>query len=81
MNFSVEEATNRSMDRLMATARHGRQPTRPGQRTEIVVETPRGQVSVAFAPEDIEAVILELEADAPCGVCHHNPCTYGRADA
>ena len=81
MTFSVKEATNRQMDRLVASARRGRQAERSEPRTEIVVESPNGPVSISFGPSDIEAVIMELEADAPCGVCHHNPCTYGRTDA
>ena len=31
---------------------------------------------------DIEAVQIELGLGAPCGICHHNPCTFrDRADA
>ena len=75
-----EEFTARSMDRLMATARDGRQPTNQGEMTEIVVEgsaTKSGhQVSVAFRLKDTEAVIAEMAAGLPCGVCHHNPCTW-----
>lgn len=76
--FDTNEATNRTMDRMMATARQGRQ-RRSGEYTEIVVKGRRGDVSISFGPDSIEAVILELETGAPCGICHHNPCTWRAA--
>lgn len=34
-----------------------------------------------LSPDTIEAIFLELAAEAPCGVCHDNPCSYGRTAA
>lgn len=81
--FDVEEAANRSMDRLMATAKYGAQPERPTAQTTLTVKGQRGKpdVSVAFTLSDTEAVLAEMEAGLPCGICHRNPCSWGRADA
>jgi hypothetical protein len=73
------EFTNRLMHRLHATARHGRQPTNQGEAFEIVIEkgaVSGKQTSVAFRVSDTEAVITEMLAGLPCGICHQNPCTY-----
>ena len=63
--FPTEEATNRTMCRLMASG-----------------HMEDGVPTFDFTPEAIEAVILELEADAICGICRGNPCKWtknGRA--
>lgn len=74
--IDTDEATNRTMDRMMASARYGRQK-RAGEYTELVVNDEAGrEVSVSFGPDTIEAILLELEAGAPCGVCHSNPCSW-----
>lgn len=73
--IDTHEAVNRQMDRLLASAERGRRP--PGQgETVLTVEGRHGPVSVRFGVADIEAVIAELEAGAPCGICHSNPCRY-----
>lgn len=74
-----DEFTNRSMDRLLATATYGPQPDRGTRQTEISVPAKRGgRVSVAFTLKDTEAIFGEFELGAPCGICHEDPCTYGR---
>jgi hypothetical protein len=76
--IDVQEASNRSMDRLMATAKYGSQPPRGGAE-QFVISVPgrRGKrVSVAFTLADTAAIIDELEAGAPCGICHANPCKW-----
>jgi len=71
------EFVNRSMDRLMATAKYGDQPQRPTEQFSISVPASRGRrVSVAFTLSDTEAVLHELELDAPCGICHKSPCAW-----
>jgi len=75
-----EEFVNRTMDRLMATAKYGPQPKRPTRQTEITRQTPNGPVSIAFTLADTEAVLAEMDLDAPCGICHHNPCTYSTTE-
>jgi hypothetical protein len=30
----------------------------------------------SFGPADIQAVLDEFEIGAPCGICHHDPCTW-----
>ena len=57
--FPVQEATNRTMCRLMASG---------------VMED--GMPTFTMSPESIEAVILELEVGAICGICRHDPCTW-----
>jgi len=74
--FDVDEAVNRQMDRLMATARYGRQQKLGEPYTEIVVEGAHGEVSIGFGPDDIQAVMDELAAGAPCGICRCNPCSW-----
>ena len=76
MNIDVNEATNRQMDRMMASAKFGRQANRGEVYTELVVDGPNGEVSVGFGPDDIQAVLDELELGAPCGICHKNPCSW-----
>jgi hypothetical protein len=34
------------------------------------------QIVLDVTPEMFEAIFLELEADAPCGICHRNPCAW-----
>jgi hypothetical protein len=78
----VNEASNRQMDRMMATASPTMPARRPGAEaddpmTVIAVEGKSGQTwHISFGPADIEAVINELALGAPCGICHHNPCAW-----
>lgn len=81
--FRTEEAVNRSMDRLMATATFGQQPRHAGPYTEIRTKGTQSdeRVSVALRQSDIEAVLAELEEGAPCGICGHDPCVQRKPDA
>ena len=80
--LDTHEAVNRQMCRLLASAKRGHRVAGP-EETVITVEGPHGPVSVRFGVADIEAVIVELQLGAPCGICQHNPCTYrhDRSDA
>jgi hypothetical protein len=80
-----DEFANRSMDRLMATAKYGDQPDRGGE--QFVISIPakdrkrrrRGEhdrVSIAFTLANTEAVLAEMDMGAPCGICHQNPCVW-----
>ncbi len=75
------ETVRRMMDRLFATAQRGI-PNAAGDETVIVVSGRTGPVSVRMREADIVAVFVEMDLGAPCGICHHNPCTFrDRADA
>ncbi len=79
--FDTDEAVRRTMDRLFATAWEGVAAPAKDE-TIIVVPGRTGPVSVRLRLADIEAVQIELGLGAPCGICHHNPCTFrDRADA
>jgi hypothetical protein len=82
MKFDTKEATNRSMDRLMATAQYG-VPEGAENETAIVVRGTSGRVvSISMRLSDTQAVLEEMEAGLPCGICHHKPCSWRpRGDA
>lgn len=75
---SKDEFVNRSMDRLMATATYGPQPKRPTEQTVFTVKGSKTgrDVSVSMNLSDTEAIFDEFDLDAPCGICHHDPCTW-----
>ncbi len=73
----IDEASNRQMDRMMASASRTMPERRPGADTDdpmTVIEAKGWYLS--FGPADIEAVINELSVGAPCGICHQNPCSW-----
>lgn len=75
------EFTNRSMCRLMATARYGDQPQEADAFQVKVRGAKTGKwVSVAFRQRDTEAVLSEIEVGAACGNCGHNPCEWRQRD-
>jgi len=63
----IAEASRRSMHRLMATARSGRQPMDHGEAFEIVVKGQHGEASVSMQLSDTEAVL-----------CGTDPCSWSR---
>jgi hypothetical protein len=75
---SKDEFVNRTMDRLMATATYGPQPKRPTEQTVLTVKGSESgrDVSVAMTASDIEAIFAEFALEAPCGICHHDPCIW-----
>lgn len=71
------EAANRQMDRMMASLSRVRPNQRPGAELGdpmTVIEV--GGWFASFGPADIQAVLDEFEIGAPCGICHHDPCTW-----
>lgn len=75
------EFVNRAMDRLMATARYGRQPGAQSPATEIIVRGDGGrEVSVAIRESDIVAILHEVTAHLPCGVCGQDPCAWRKPE-
>lgn len=72
------EAANRSACRLLASASRVRPTKRPGEEPGdpmTVVEI--AGVFVSFGPADIQAVLDEMSAGAPCGICRRHRCKQG----
>lgn len=78
IGFDTREAAYRSTDRLLASATRDRPTSRPGAEPgDPMTVIAKDGWYVSFGPADIQAVIDEMTAGAPCGICHRERCRQG----